>query len=55
MKDKKCRITIELQAEEEGVLKFSARYLCQAVSRVTGMADVTATVEIPDKFDPTES
>lgn len=55
MKDKKCKIVIELQAEGDGALKFSARYLCQAVSRVTEMADVTATVEIPDKFDPTKS
>ena len=52
MKDKKCKITIEFQADEDGILKFAACNLDRAVSRITGMADVTATIDIPDKFSP---
>lgn len=52
MKDKKCKIVIEFQADEDGILKFAACRIDDAVSRITGMADVTATIDIPDKFNP---
>ena len=52
MKDKKCKIVIEFQADEDDILKFAAKRLDLAVSHITGMADVTATVKIPDKFNP---
>lgn len=52
MKDKKCKIVIEFQADEDGILKFAAYNLCRAVSRITGMVDATATIDIPDKFNP---
>ena len=49
MKDKKCKIVIEFQANEDDILKFAAKRLDRAVSHITGMADVTATVKIPNK------
>lgn len=52
MKDKKCKIVIEFQAIEDDILKFAAKRLDIAVSHITGMADVTATIKIPDKFNP---
>ena len=52
MKDKKCKIVIEFQADEDDILKFVARRLDREVGHITGMADVTATIKKPDKFDP---
>ena len=52
MKIQKCKIVIEFQADEDDILKFAAYNLVRAVSRITGMADVTAIIGIPDKYSP---
>lgn len=52
MKDKKCRIVIEFQAEKTGILKFAVYHLDKDISRITGMVDVTATIDYPEKYSP---
>lgn len=52
MKDKKCKITIEFQADNDGALKAVVAYLDRALSRITITWPVTATIDYPEKFDP---
>lgn len=54
MKNKKAKITIEFQAENEETLR-KAVYLFltdKPVGQITGMLDVTATIDYPDKYYP---
>lgn len=54
MKDKKCKIKIEFQAENEETLR-KAVYLFltdKSVGQITGMLDVTATIDYPDQYYP---
>lgn len=50
MKDKKCKIVIEFQAETDGILLAAVNYIRYALCTVTARSSVTATVDIPDKF-----
>lgn len=52
MKDKKCEIVIEFQADDDDILKFAAKRLDYAIIQITWMADVNATIKIPEKYDP---
>lgn len=52
MKDKKCEIIIEFQAEREDDLKFAAKFLDHAISQITWRADVSATIKMPEKYSP---
>lgn len=52
MKDKKCKIVIEFQADNDEVLKSAVCRLCMSVSGITKILDVTATEKIPDKYNP---
>ena len=52
MKDKKCRIVIEFQADKDGVLKAAVAYLDRAISRITMTWSVTASIDYPEKYSP---
>jgi len=52
MKDKKCKITIEFQAENEAALKLAVRYIDKDIGAITRMSDITATIDYPEKYNP---
>mgnify|MGYP003291038183 CR=1 FL=1 len=52
MKDKKAKIKIEFQAENDDDLLVAVNYIRFALCTITGKVDVTATVDIPKKFLP---
>lgn len=52
MKNKKCEIVIEFQADEDDILKIAVKRLDYAIGQITWIADVNATIKIPEKYDP---
>lgn len=52
MKDKKCDIKIEFQAESDWDLQYAAQLIYEAISKVTRERDVTATFDLPMRYLP---
>lgn len=52
MKDKKCDIKIEFQGNTDEILKVAARHIMAALDVITSVYNVTATIDMPEKFNP---